>query len=124
MALAEISGRGGVSREEFFAATEPMTMHPTGGTTASVQYERFEGPLDLLLDEVRRQMWPSRRLPWRRSYRVSRLHAHGGRAQLEPRHRMAAHGSNTDHWKSRSLPLDSDGQQAERIRFATAWSNN
>jgi hypothetical protein len=62
-------GSAGVNREEFFAGTEPSDDPPDNGNSLpSVQVEAFEGPLDLLLDEVRRQgMWPSRRSAWRRS---------------------------------------------------------
>jgi segregation and condensation protein A len=91
-------------------------MFPTSGASLpSVQWERFEGPLDLLLDEVRRQnvaieqiaMAPivSRFLDYMRTASERSLNL-----DIDWLH-MAA---TLIHWKSRSLlPADGDGQKAE-----------
>ena len=102
-----------------------MTLPANGNSLPSVQVEEFEGPLDLLLDEVRRQnvaiekiaMAPivARFLEYVRTAAERNLNL-----DIEWLH-MAA---TLIHWKSRSLlPADATGEP-QRTPSATAWSSN
>ena len=126
--LAEFLSVAGVNREEYFAATEPSDdAHPgSPGSLPSVQFQEFEGPIDLLLDEVRRQNVEIEKIAM--APIVARFLEYVGKASernlnldIDWLH-MAA---TLIHWKSRSLlPSEPGGRGAIRTRSVTAWCSS